>query len=102
MIICVDLDGVLTKETEGWAPNVYKLREPNIERIEILKRLVERGHKIIIHTARLSSEARVETIEWLTKHRVPYDAIHFDKPFYDYYIDDKMATLEDLGKVVDK
>ena len=33
--------------------------------------------------------------EWLKKHEIPYDEIHFGKPLADFYIDDKAIRLED-------
>ena len=32
-------------------------------------------------------------LEWLNKHQIPYDEIHFGKPLADFYIDDKAIRL---------
>jgi uncharacterized HAD superfamily protein len=101
VIICTDLDATITKDDSGFTPQYWNHREPDKDYIEILRRARKEGHKIIIHTSRLSSEARIGTIEWLEKHKVPYDAIHFDKPFYDVLIDDKLCFKRELEDILD-
>jgi len=63
-----------------------------------MKKLENDGNKIIIYTSRLEYEAKVETLRWLRKYDVPFDAIHFDKPLYDFMVDDKGLTVEQLEK----
>ncbi len=46
---------------------------------EMLDELKSQGHKIILYTHRNVSTA-LETEAWLSKNRVPYDQIIFDRP----------------------
>jgi len=101
MIIGIDLDGIITKDNDGgWTSDYYSSCEPNSKTIDLMKKLNRNGHKIIIYTSRLSNEVKAVTVEWLHRHDVPYDAIHFDKPLYDYMVDDRSITLENLGRMV--
>lgn len=94
--ICVDIDGVLTNETEGHG---YLTRTPNKENIKLLWKLWEKGYCIILYTARpVFASDMQSTIFWLKKHHVPYEFIQFGKPKADFYIDDKHTTLEELCK----
>ena len=100
MIIGMDLDGVITKDTGGWTRDYYSSCSPNTDTISLMKGLNQRGYKIIIYTSRLENEVRIETLQWLKKHGVPYDAIHFDKPLYDFMVDDRNATIKQLKKLL--
>lgn len=100
MIIGMDLDGVITKETVGWAPEYYSSCHPNYDTINVMKEFNKKGYKIIIYTSRLSNEVKAETIQWLNKYDVPYDAIHFDKPLYDFYIDDRGISIGKLKQLL--
>ena len=42
--------------------------------------------KIIAHQSPI-------VIEWLNKHKIPYDELHFGKPVADYYVDDKAVRM---------
>ena len=96
MIVGFDLDGVITKDNGGWTTDYYYSCKPNIDAVDLMKKLNSQGHKIIIYTSRLSNEVKKVTVEWLQKYDVPYDAIHFDKPLYDFMVDDKNVTIEQL------
>ena len=98
----MDLDGVITKKTGGWTSDYYSSCSPNTDTISLMKELNQRGYKIIIYTSRLENEVRVETLQWLKEHGVPYDAIHFDKPLYDVMIDDKSLTIDQLQRLFAK
>ena len=98
MIIGIDIDGVITKESGGWTPDYYSSCRPNFETIKLMKALHKKGYKIVIYTSRLSNEVKVVTVEWLKKYDVPYDAIHFDKPLYDFYVDDRGISMTRLKK----
>ena len=102
MIIGIDIDGVITKESGGWTPDYYSSCRPNYDTIKLMKALHEKGYKIVIYTSRLSNEVKVVTVEWLKKYDVPYDAIHFDKPLYDFMLDDKNVTTGELKKLLAK
>lgn len=100
MIIGMDMDGVITKETGGWTLDYYSSCNPNYDTINLMKSLKKEGHKIIVYTSRLSNEVKVVTIQWLHKHNVPFDAIHFDKPLYDFFIDDRSISKEKLRQML--
>ena len=100
---CFDLDGTLcyTKKKDEEYIDV----KPIPGAIETLQQLKEQGHYIIIMTARnmltynnnlgkiIAHQAPI-VIEWLNKHRIPYDELHFGKPLADFYVDDKAVKLE--------
>jgi capsule biosynthesis phosphatase len=105
---CVDLDGTIcyTKK-EG---ECYSDVEPIPGSIETLQTLRKNGHYIIIYTARnmitynnnigkiIANQSSV-VIEWLKKHNIPYDELHFGKPVADYYIDDKAVKFENWNDI---
>ena len=100
MIVGFDLDGVIAKDNGGWTSDYYSSCRPNLDAVTLMKKLNKQGHKIIIYTSRLSNEVKKVTVEWLHKYDVPYDAIHFDKPLYDFMLDDKNTSVAELEKFV--
>lgn len=101
---CFDLDGTLCytrKEDEH-----YSDVEPIPGAIETVQRLKAEGHYIIIMTARnmvthnnnigkiIANQCPI-VVEWLDRHGIPYDELHFGKPVADFYVDDKAVKLED-------
>ena len=101
---CFDLDGTICytrKQGES-----YLEVKPIPGAVKTLQRLKKEGHYIIIMTARnmathsnnlgkiIANQAPI-VFEWLKKHEIPYDEIHFGKPLADFYIDDKAIRLED-------
>lgn len=89
----VDFDGTLCYST--WTvgnPNAVP-GPPIWSNVTKLHRLVEAGRKVIIHTARPSSD--YELIEsWLNYHKIPFDRIVTGKLLAARYIDDR-AVLAD-------
>ena len=102
MIIRFDLDGIIAEDTGGWSPEEYADAKPNKKTIALMRRCVDEGIVVIIYTSRLSEETFAITLDWLTKNKVPYSQIHFDKPFYTYCLDDRNITLEQLEEILDK
>jgi len=96
-VIYVDLDGTLTKETEGFGDKIFMNRTPRKKKIRQINEIREDGHQIIIWTARLPEDLKV-TIKWLEKHGVKYDGILLNKPMFDLYVCDKALNVEDLHK----
>lgn len=81
----IDLDGVLTTTAAG----PYLRRDPDLEQIARLQALRARGWRITIWTSRPNGQiARIDTIAWLKRHRVPFDSLHMGKPLFDLLIDD--------------
>ncbi|MCX6770001.1 MAG: HAD hydrolase family protein [Candidatus Micrarchaeota archaeon] len=108
MRIVIDLDGTICAiRKEG---QKYSEVAPKPKAILAIRKLKAAGHTIIIHTARHMKTcegnvgavvARVgpATIQWLHEHKVPYDEIHFGKPWGELYIDDQ-AMLPNWRKIL--
>jgi len=104
---CFDLDGTLCHVKRGGEE--YINVKPIEGAVETLQRLKKEGHYIIIMTARnmltynsnlgkiIANQSPI-VIEWLNKHNIPYDELHFGKPVADFYVDDKAVKLEDWKK----
>lgn len=102
MRICLDLDGTicLTKTNHQSYSDVL----PFPGAVEKIQKLKQDGHYIIIYTARhmgscnnnigqvMARQGKI-IIEWLDKHKIPYDEIVLGKPLADIYIDDKALTF---------
>jgi capsule biosynthesis phosphatase len=95
--ICFDLDNTLV--TYPIVNNDYASVLPIEKNIEKLKNYKKMGHYIIIYTARrmkthngninnVISDIGKITTDTLDKFQIPYDEIHFGKPYADFYIDD--------------
>ncbi len=103
MRICIDLDGVICQLREPGQS--YAELEPVPGAVEKLRELKAAGHYIIICTARhmktcegnvgrvLARQGAV-TLDWLKRHDVEYDEIHFGKPHAQIYIDDNALRFE--------
>lgn len=98
-IVC-DIDGVIAQKTPG---NRYDQATPNLVNISILQKLHQQGHTIILHTARgytTGIDWREVTEKQMEKWGVPYDDLVFGKPDADFYIDDKLSTLQSLSTIL--
>lgn len=95
MIIAVDFDGTLVLDR---FPNIG---EPFYSRIECVKSLQKKGHKIILWTCR-AGKVLEEAVQWCAEHGLVFDAVNENLPevqkewggdtrkvYCDYYIDDK-------------
>jgi capsule biosynthesis phosphatase len=108
MRIGVDLDGTICEIRKD--PKTYAEVKPLPGAAERLRELRQKGHQIIIFTARHMATcdgnvskvlARVGkvTLEWLEKHNIPYDEIYFGKPNTDIFIDDRCHRFTDWGDI---
>ena len=107
---CFDLDNTLV--TYPKIEGDYRSVEPIPDTINYLKKLKEKGHTIIIYTARrmrthggnvgkVIADIGSITLETLEKYKIPYDEIYFGKPYADFYIDDLMVNPKtDLNKTL--
>ena len=104
-IYAVDIDGTLTTHKEypqyyNISPKemaeVYSIAEPNLEIIKKIREIYINNDRIILFTSR-SDLFRIETENWLSRYNVPYDEIIFNKPFYNFIIDDKSLFLEGIS-----
>lgn len=99
--ICFDLDNTLV--TFPTIIGDYSSVKPINKNIYLLKKLKEKGHEIIIHTARrmkthqynigkVVKDIALVTIDTLNKYEIEYDELIFGKPYADIYIDDKSVN----------
>ena len=109
--VCFDLDNTLV--TTPTVKGDYTTVKPIHRNIDYLRALHQRGHTIIIHTARrmLTHRANVGkviqdiaqvTLDTLKLFQIPYDELYFGKPYADAYVDDKAISAahvlsKDLG-----
>jgi len=91
-----DIDGVVAFISPD---NNYHLSKPNFEVINKINELFNAGHYIILFTARGSKTGIdwTETTERQMKEwGVKFHEIRFGKPPADYYIDDRMLSINDI------
>ena len=86
MNIAVDFDGVIHRYSKGWHDGtIYD--EPMEGARDALGHLMDKGHRIIIHSAR---ENHVLMAVWMENHNIPYSCVHVgNKPRAHVYIDDR-------------
>ena len=104
--IIIDLDGTLTL-----GDNVnYEAVSPNLDVVRVLREYAEKGFEITIFTARnmrtyegnigkINANTLPVIIEWLHKHKIPYDEIHIGKPWCGtegFYVDDKAIRPDEF------
>jgi hypothetical protein len=86
--LAVDLDGTLAESV--WRPDnpTSEIGEPIAENVQKLYDAVAAGWKVVIHTARPSTD--YEAIEgWLNHHGIPFKAIVTGKLLAAAYLDDR-------------
>tara|TARA_B100000925_G_C21969152_1_gene457010 strand:- start:916 stop:1218 length:303 start_codon:yes stop_codon:yes gene_type:complete len=94
MIIYVDIDDTICTRSEDLD---YSKAMPLHERINKINKLYDGGNKIVYWTAR----GTISGIDWreVTEKQfadwgVKYHELHFEKPVYDLFIDDKNINSE--------
>jgi CMP-N-acetylneuraminic acid synthetase len=99
---CFDIDGVIASLTPD---NDYSKARPLLYNIELINKLYNLGNTIYLNTAR----GFVTGIDWreitenqLKKWKVSHHKLLFGKPAADYYIDDRMISIEDIKKILKK
>lgn len=108
MKICIDIDGVLCELRRP--EQTYSEVSPLTGAVEKMLLLKESGHYLILQTARhmKTCESNVGLVvarqgktllEWLERHGIPYDEIHFGKPHADVYIDDNAYRFESWSRI---
>jgi uncharacterized HAD superfamily protein len=93
MVILVDVDGTLCRET-CWTPHQCSTATPRPEVIERVNKLYER-HFICIYTARRDYLIPA-TLEWLNRVGVRYHSISNFKVPCEVLIDDRAMNVEDF------
>ena len=93
-VYCFDIDGTICTNTEG----DYEQAVPFKEVIEEINQLYDKGHRILLYTARGSTTG----IDWtdLTRNQlkewnVRYHELFMGKPTADIYVDDKAINTVD-------
>ena len=108
-VIVMDIDGTLANEKHG--DMSYLDVEPCQPVLSRLLLLHSEGWRIVLYTSRNMrtysgniGEIMVNTapllFKWLERHAVPYDEIHFGKPWcgHDgYYVDDKAIRPKEFA-----
>jgi capsule biosynthesis phosphatase len=108
MRICIDIDGVLCELRKN--DETYSTVKPIRGAKEKLASLRAAGHYIILFTARhmktcggnvglVMARQGQTTLQWLAKHGMEYDEIHFGKPHADIYIDDNALSFTDWDSI---
>ncbi|MFW6114372.1 MAG: cytidylyltransferase domain-containing protein [bacterium] len=96
---CFDIDGVIATLTPN---NDYHLCQPRRHVISIINKLYEAGHHITLFTARGSQTGldwQEVTESQLVGWGVKYHVLRFGKPAADYYVDDRMLSIDDLHRL---
>lgn len=91
--LCFDFDDTLYHRSTG---------EPIAGAAEALRQLHTDGYTILISSSRMNPELwgdlvqfrEKEIVEWMEKHKIPYNKIVPFKPAADPYIDDKALRFE--------
>lgn len=93
-----DIDGVIAMKREDLD---YGQAGPNEKMIQIVNQLYDWGNRIVLFTARgyvTGIDWREVTEKQMSDWGVKYHELHMGKPNADYYVDDKMMSLEFLYK----
>jgi CMP-N,N'-diacetyllegionaminic acid synthase len=93
---CFDIDGVIAKLSPN---NDYKLAEPNQHVIDKVNKLFDSCNTIILFTARGSKTGinwEEVTAQQMKQWGVKYHELKFGKPAADYYIDDRLLSINNL------
>lgn len=105
--LCIDLDGVICALRKPHEK--YENLKPLPGAVKALQALKKSGAYIIINTARnmktqeanlgrVQANVGLITLNWLRKHKIPYDEIYFGKPWADVYIDDNAYHFSSWAK----
>jgi capsule biosynthesis phosphatase len=101
--LCIDLDGVVCELRKPG--QTYAELEPLPGAVARLRELRAAGHYVILLTARhmktcdgnvgkVVARQGLVTLEWLARHGVEYDELHFGKPHADVYLDDNAMRFD--------
>lgn len=108
MKVCFDIDGVLCNQVEG----NYLEAVPNQPMIDLVNRLYDGGHRILLHTSRYMGRAKGDRAEaerigqefianQLAGWGVRYHELEMGKPRYDFVIDDRSVFFEDAPERIE-
>ena len=97
---CFDIDGVIATLTPD---NDYTLAEPRKDIVKLINRLFDAGHQITLHSARgtvTGIDWTEVTVDQMRRWGVKYHELVFGKPAADYYVDDRMISVERLEEYI--
>lgn len=99
---CFDIDGVIATITPV---SQYHAARPITETVNIINELYKQGHTIVLFTAR-GTETGIDwreiTRDQMSLWGVKYHRLLLGKPAADYYIDDKLISVEELKELLDE
>jgi len=107
-VICFDIDGVLCTQVEG----NYETALPNQPMIDLVNRLFDSGHTIVLHTSRFMGRCKGDpdearrigfdfTRDQLARWQLRYHQLHLGKPRYDIVIDDRSIFFDPDSKKIE-
>lgn len=108
-IVAVDLDHTLCIPKTGNSYEKYGLADPIPRMIDLVNKLYDEGHTVVIYTARrmLTHDGDIVAViedigeitnTWLKEHGVKFHYIQYGKLYFDVLIDDKGVRPEELGQ----
>jgi len=94
--IALDFDGVLHEYAGGWLGNFSnKLEPPTIGALDFVTKLLEKGFKLVIFSARASSvDGKLAIEKWLKDCHFPEIPVTDKKPKAALYVDDRGFRFE--------
>jgi capsule biosynthesis phosphatase len=107
-VIVIDLDNTLCQKKDK--NTEYKDLLPKQDVLDVLRQYKGQGFHIIISTSRnmrsyqgnigqINANTAPIIVDWLSKHQVPYDELHFGKPWCGhkgFYVDDKSIRPDEF------
>jgi len=97
MKLIIDIDGTICEEKRQFSRSIAK---PLPNAAKSLKALKNKGHTIILYSARTWAEYEM-TFSWLREHDIPFDQLILGKPEGDYWIDDRAIHFSNWTKVLE-
>ncbi|MCC8189565.1 MAG: acylneuraminate cytidylyltransferase family protein [Planctomycetes bacterium] len=97
--LCFDIDGIIAEKTSD---NNYARARPLLDNIGIINVLYDRGHHVMLYTARGSEiglDWKAVTTAQMQEWGVRYHELRLGKPNADLYIDDKNCSLAGLREL---
>jgi CMP-N,N'-diacetyllegionaminic acid synthase len=98
---CFDIDGIIATLVPV---SNYNTAKPQSDVIRIVNYLYDMGHQIVLFTARGSATGldwQLVTEKQMLEWGVKYHQLLFGKPAADYYVDDKLITIDQLKESID-
>ena len=100
-VVVIDVDGTLAGRRDSGQSYADVSAVPSV--VQKLRSLKKQGYWIILHTSRnmrtydgnigqIMCHTAPILVEWLARHEIPYDELHFGKPWcgHDgFYVDDR-------------